>query len=83
MLPAALSAAVTLIVCLINNHYQASRTEALITYRLEQLEHKVDKHNNLITRTFELEKQTAQQADELHRHNERFSELEKRIEKAL
>lgn len=31
----------------------------LHTYRLEQLEKKVDKHNNLIERTYELEKQTA------------------------
>lgn len=27
----------------------------LITYRIEQLEKKVDQHNNIITRTFQLE----------------------------
>lgn len=79
--PAVLSAGVTLIVCLINGHFQSSRTEALISYRLEQLENKVDKHNNLIERTFQLEKLTAQQSDELHRHNERMRDMESKIEK--
>ena len=31
------------------------RTTALITYRVEQLEKKQDKHNTLIERTFKLE----------------------------
>ena len=32
---------------------------ALIEYRLAQLEKKVDTHNSVITRTYELEKQMA------------------------
>jgi hypothetical protein len=37
--------------------YMANRkSSALIAYRLEQLEEKVNKHNNVIERTFELEK---------------------------
>lgn len=32
---------------------------ALIEYRLKQLEEKVNKHNNLIERTYQLEKQVA------------------------
>ena len=40
--------------------YLANRkTSALIAYRLEQLEKKVDKHNSVIERTFELEKRAA------------------------
>ena len=31
----------------------------LTNYRIEQLEKKVDKHNNLIERTYELEKKVA------------------------
>lgn len=31
----------------------------MVNYRLEQLEKKVDKHNNLIERTYELEKNIA------------------------
>lgn len=36
----------------------------LTNYRIEQLELKVDKHNNLIARTYELEKKF-----ELHEHD--------------
>ena len=32
-----------------------SKTTALVSYRLEQLEHKVNKHNEVIERTYELE----------------------------
>ena len=32
-----------------------SKTTALVIYRLEQLEHKVNKHNEVIERTYELE----------------------------
>ena len=35
------------------------KSMALIMYRLEQLEEKVNKHNNLIERTYQLEKQVA------------------------
>ena len=55
VLAAALSGAVTLAVCLVNNHAQAEKTRALLDYRLSELEKKQDKHNNLMERTFKLE----------------------------
>lgn len=73
---AAISAGVTLIVCLVNNHFQVSKTNALISYRLEQLEKKVDKHNNLVERTYHLEEITALQGEEINRHKERIRILE-------
>ena len=76
IITAGLSALVTLIVCLVNNHYQTARTNALISYRLEQLEHKVDKHNNLVERMYRVEEQTALQQDEINRHKERLKALE-------
>ena len=33
----------------------ASKTEALIVYRIDKLEEKVDKHNSVIERTYKLE----------------------------
>lgn len=45
----------------------------LTTYRIEQLEKKVDKHNNLIDRTYKLEKGfevLSQHVDDLHKHDE-------------
>jgi hypothetical protein len=76
IITASLTGVVTLIVCLINNHYQTSRTNALISYRLEQLEHKVDKHNNLVERMYKVEEHTALQQDEINRHKERLRALE-------
>ena len=37
----------------------------LTGYRIEQLEKKVEKHNDLITRTFKLEEQNAVQDDQI------------------
>lgn len=45
----------------------------LTNYRLEQLEEKVNKHNNVIERVFNLEKENAIQ-------NEKIKELEKKQE---
>lgn len=54
--------------------YLANRkTTALIAYRLEQLEEKVNKHNNVIERTYALEERVS--VDELKiAHLENFHE---------
>lgn len=39
--------------------YGIRKSTSLVEYRLAQLEEKVDKHNNVIERTFQLEKDTA------------------------
>ena len=44
-----------IVISVVNNRKQS----ALVQYRLEQLEQKVDKHNNLIERTYALEKDVA------------------------
>ena len=54
-----ISAAVTLIVCLISNHSQNEKTRALMEYKLEELTKRVDKHNNTIERTYNLEQRMA------------------------
>ena len=41
---------------LIGNYMSNNKNQALIAYRLEQLEKKVNLHNNVIERTYELEK---------------------------
>lgn len=55
VLAAVISGAVTLAVCLVQNHAQAEKTRALLDYRLRELEKKQDKHNSLMERTFRLE----------------------------
>nr|DAL39263.1 MAG TPA_asm: hypothetical protein [Bacteriophage sp.] len=44
LIPACISAGVTLLVCLINNHGQQERTRALMEYKLDELAKRVDKH---------------------------------------
>lgn len=57
--------------------YLANRkAAALVEYRLEQLEKKVDLHNQVIDRTYKLEERTELQEAELHRQNERLKILE-------
>lgn len=41
---------------LIGNYISNNKNQALIAYRLEQLEKKVNLHNSVIERTYELEK---------------------------
>ena len=55
IIASAIAASVTLLVCIINNRSQQDKTRALLDYRLGQLEQKVDKHNKVIERTFQLE----------------------------
>lgn len=49
----------------------------LTLYRIEQLEKKVDKHNNLIERTFRLEENQAVMAEQIKVANHRIEDLEK------
>ena len=48
-----------------------------VNYRIEQLEKKVEKHNNLITRTFRLEQAVALLDERVRVANHRISDLEK------
>lgn len=73
----AITAAVTLAICLISNRAQAKATEALILHRLGELERKQDAHNNLITKVTELSvhsDKNRKDVDELFR---RIREIEK------
>ncbi len=48
----------------------------LSNYRIEQLEKKVDKHNNLIERTYQLERMEAVIEEEIKVANHRIDDLE-------
>lgn len=51
----------------------------LTAYRLEQLEKKVDKHNNLIERTYKLEEKAEILAEKISVTNHRIDDLEKGV----
>ncbi len=77
ILAAVISGAVTLVVCMINNHAQAEKTRALLDYRLSELEKKVDKHNHLVERTYHLEGDMEVVHEQIKVANHRIEDLEK------
>ncbi|MCD7761118.1 MAG: hypothetical protein LUH16_05005 [Clostridiales bacterium] len=83
ILASLISALAALIGCMINNAVQASaqrkqadKTTALITYRLEELEKKVGKHNEVIERTYKLEQHEAVVDEQIKVANHRIEDLE-------
>lgn len=76
IISAAVSAAATLVVCLINNVQQAKQTRNLLDYKLEELTKRVDKHNNVVERTYELEKRMEVQEEQIKVANHRIQDLE-------
>ena len=84
ILPSFISAAVTLLVCMINNRSQYimaqkkyERTIELLDYRLTELTARVDKHNTLVERTYNLEKRMDIEAEKIKSANRRIEVLEK------
>ena len=60
---------------------QRERAESnrLIVYRLEQLETKVDKHNNVIERTYQLEKDADVFKEQIKEANHRIDDIEEAL----
>ena len=81
IISASISAAAALIVCLITQGLQARKTEALLTYKLDELTKRVDKHNQVIERTYKLEELTAVQEEQIKVANHRIEDLEKGAQK--
>lgn len=116
VIPAIISAAAALIVCLINNWHQRKRDECtraadkeqqqadltahleeiianqnestnqihnqieMMRYQLSELTKHVEKHNNVIERTYELEKRTEIQEEKIRVANHRIGDLEKAVD---
>lgn len=76
IISACISAGVTLLICVINNHGQQEKTRALMEYKLDELTRRVDKHNNTIERTYRLEEQVALHEEKLKVANHRIQDLE-------
>ena len=58
-------------------YFANRKSSALIAYRLEQLEGKVDKHNQVIERTYALEESVALMDERVKVANHRIADLEK------
>lgn len=87
IIAALISAAAAILVCIINNNAnhqkllsELEKRDALQAYRIEQLEKKVDKHNNVIERTYHLEEAEAVIREQIKVANHRIEDLEKKGE---
>lgn len=68
----------SLIGTLAGTYFANRKSSALIAYRLELLEKKVDKHNSVVGRTFKLEEQAAVIEEKIKVANHRIEDLENR-----
>lgn len=73
IIAAIITGACAVVVSIINSHYQANATRNLIEYKIEELTKRVEKHNNVIERTYKLE-------EEMAIHNEKIKVINHRIE---
>lgn len=77
IIAAGIGGAVTLIVCIVNNHFQSNATRKMIEYKLDELTKRVDKHNNVIERVYRLEQHKAVIDEKIQVVNHRIADLEK------
>lgn len=68
----------SLIGTLAGTYFANRKSSALIAYRLELLEKKVDKHNSAVERTFKLEEKAAVIEEKIKVANHRIEDLENR-----
>ena len=72
-----ITAALALIGTLAGTYFANRKSAALIAYRLEELEKRVQAHNNLVERTYKLEERTELQEEKLKVVNHRIQDLER------
>lgn len=77
MTEAIIVAALGLAGTLIGSYLANRKITALIVYRLEQLEKKVDKHNSVVERTYALEEAVSLLDERVKVANHRIADLEK------
>ena len=83
MIEAIITGAVGIVVCMINNVFQQKKADeqhnttiALIEYKLDQLTHKVELHNNAVERLYEVERKLDVDEERISVANHRIDDLE-------
>lgn len=76
MTEAIVVAVLGLVGTLAGSYFANRKSTALVIYRLEQLEQKVSKHNNLVERTYALEESVALLDERQKVANHRITDLE-------
>lgn len=78
---ALITGGLALVGTLAGTYFANRKSAALIAYRLEQLEVKVQAHNNVIERTYRLEQHNEVQDEKIAVANHRIGDLEQKMEK--
>lgn len=78
---ALITGGLALVGTLAGTYFANRKSAALIAYRLEQLEAKVQAHNNVIERTYRLEQHNEVQDEKIAVANHRIGDLEQKMEK--
>jgi len=73
-------AALALVGTLAGTYFSNRRSSVLIAYRLEELEKKVQAHNNLVERMYLVEERTEVQEEKIKVVNHRIQNLEDKME---
>ena len=60
-------------------YFSNRKTSALMAYRLEQLEEKVNKHNQVVERTYRLEDNDKLMEEKIKVANHRIEDLERKV----
>ena len=79
MSDAVIVAILSLLGTLVGSYLANRKSAALIAYRLEQLEEKVNKHNQVVERTYHLEDNDALLEEKIKVANHRIEDLEKKV----
>lgn len=69
-------AALALVGTLVGTYFANRKSSVLIAYRIEELEKRVQAHNNLVERTYHLEERTEVQEERIKVINHRIEDLE-------
>lgn len=72
-------ALLSLIGTLAGSYFASRKSSALIAYRLEQLEEKVNKHNQVVERTYRLEDNDKLMEEKIKVANHRIEDLEHKV----
>lgn len=74
-----ITAAVTLVICLITNYAQSKKTLALLEYRLDALTRQVEKHNNVVERMTAVEIHDRENRKDLDELFNQFRDFKKEV----
>lgn len=77
IIAALIAAGASLLVCIVTNHYQSGKIQAMLEYRMDILEKKQDKYNDVVRRTYQLEQDTAVQAEQIGTILHRLEDIER------